>query len=250
MSSVWGSVIGDALVEIGADGPIDPIPAEETALAVRYLNRILDQWTALARYAYATTFSTYTLVANLAPHTIGPTGTFVVATRPERIHSASLILTDVTPNVDVPIRVRPAAWWSTDRVKSLTSSIPTDLYYEKDWPNGSLYFWPVPTYAYGVRLEVEQVVTTIPVDANGTPQVNATFTAPPGYELAIVLTLAEALVTPYKRPMPPELPGKAQRARAAIVSANTQSPRISSADIGTGTKRRGGFNWLNGLPLE
>ena len=55
--------------------------------------------------------------------------------------------------VDAPISPRDNDWWAGNRVKSLQSNIPTDLYYEPDFPNGQLWFWPIPNASYGVRLE-------------------------------------------------------------------------------------------------
>ena len=37
---------------------------------------------------------------------------------------------------------------NNERVPTLTGTIPTDLYYEPDWPNGSCFLWPVPTIAW------------------------------------------------------------------------------------------------------
>lgn len=251
MASVWGDIIADALREIGVYRPIDTLRAEDQVEGVKRCNRILDSWSARKAYAYATTFSEFTLTAGHSPNLIGPgleSPNFAATSRPVRIESCSLVLTDQTPNVDQPINIRDRAWWASQRVKGLQSNVPTDLYYEPDFPSGSLYFWPVPSFNYGVRLESWVEIGQFPVTSAGVPNPKAAFAAPPGYELALVLTLAEVSAVPYGRPMPAALPAMAARARAALQSNNLQSPRIESADWGTRGQSRGGFNYMDGLP--
>jgi hypothetical protein len=168
-----------------------------------------------------------------------------------RIESASIILTDSTPNVDQPIEIRDAQWWNRQRVKTLPSNIPTDLFYEPDFPNGAANFWPVPNYAYSARLELWSSLGQIPLNADGLADLTQLFVAAPGYERAYVLTLGENLVIPMHRKMPPELPAMAAAARMDFMGNNIKSPRIASADHGTQGRpsaRGGGFNWGTGQP--
>jgi hypothetical protein len=250
MSSTWGEIITDALIEIGAYGINDDIPPEDTQYAVRKINRFLDEWAAREVFAYATRFALYTLTPNHQPHLIGPdlaSPDFAASPRPTRIESASIVLTAGTP-VDVSVNIRDAAWWAAESAKSTTSTVPTDLYYEPDSPSGALYLWPVPTAAYGLRLQLWSTLTAVPLDAEGNPDLTATFVAPQAYENAAMLTLAEeSCETPYGRPMPPTLAARARRARAALIGNNLHSPRIPSVDYGT-RGRRSGFNYLTGQP--
>lgn len=252
MPDLWSDIIQDALYEIEAYNSAatiaSGISASDKNLALRYLNRILDGWSARKVYAWSDSFVPYTLTPNHAPYLIGPglaSPDFAAPYRPVSIDpdGAALILTNVTPNVDVPLNVRDADWWNNQRVKSLATSIPTDLYYEPDFPNGSLYFWPVPNFAYGVRLRLRNVLAQV-------TDVTASFVGPPGYNRAAVLTLAEDLCTPFGRPVPPELPGMARRARAVIGINNQKSPRCSSADFGTrgSTINMPDFNYYSGEP--
>ena len=248
--STWGDIINDALLELSVNAIADPVEAEDQQYLIRKLDRIIDSWAARKAFAYASKFTQYTLTVGHQPHLIGPglSAPDFAAPRPVRIESASLVLTDSTPNVDSPIQLRDAAWWANQRVKSLTSSVPTDLYYEPDSPSGALYLWPIPAYAYGLRLETWSVLTAVPLDANGNPDPTQPFVAPQGYENAISLTLAEECCDSYGRPMPPSLPGRASRARTVVFGNNIHSPRISSADYGAQGKTRGGFNWMTGQP--
>jgi len=247
----WLDFITDALIEIGVMAPGDPLDPNVLDVSVRRLNYLIDEWAALERYAYNVSFTLYTITPNHQPTLIGPGltspdwATVNGATRPPRIEGANLVLNSSNPSTDLIINVRDDAWWLNNQVKSITSTIPTDLYYSPDFPNGSIYLWPIPTVAYQVRLEVWVVVNQVDPDTISTTDV----VIPQGYSKAMLLTFAEDLTTPLGKAMPATLPGRAARARAAVQSNNISSPRIPSADYGTGLgSRGGGFNWQSGMP--
>lgn len=251
MADTWLDLITDALLDLGVFAPSDPIDQDSIDVCVRWLNRTIDSWQALKRYAYNVNFTQYTLTPGRQPHQIGPTAVapdWTVAQRPVRIEGAALVLTTSSPPVDSPVlNIRDDDWWLNKRVKSLSSSVPTDLYPSYDHPNVSLYFWPVPSFAYGLRLETWVSMQQIPLDINGKPDLLATFSAPQGYYEALMLTLEEKVARIFGKPLSADLLRAASRARAAIQSNNAKSPRISTADHGTASLR-GGFNWKIGGP--
>ncbi len=228
-------IVTNALIEAGWLAQGETPNAPDANFALGKLNRILDQWSAKKIFAFAEQFAVYNLVPNLAPHTIGPTGAFVVPVRPVRILGAALRLNNVASAVDCPIAIRDADWWNNQRVKSLETAIPTDLYYEPDMPNGSLYFWPVPNVAYQVLLRTWQIVSTFATLATS-------YNLPPGYEEAITMTLAASLIGPNSQ----ALLLQAREAITAIQGNNSKSPRISTTDAGMPTKRRVIFNYFTG----
>jgi hypothetical protein len=241
--STWIEVITDALVEIGVYDIGESISPEHLTWCVSRANRIIDSWAARKIYAYNVDFLEFTLTANHQPHLIGPglVAPDFNAPRPVRLENAALILTNSDPVVDIPLNLRDDDWWANKRVKNLKSSIPTDLYYSPSNPNGSLFLWPVPNTAYGLRLEawVSLGLITDPT---------AQFVAPYGYELAFMLTLAEEACGPMARTLPADLVGKAVRARTAIQRNNDLSPRITTSEPGTRPASVGDFNWLVGGP--
>ena len=208
------------------------------------LNLLLDEWSARKPFAYAVDFNVYTLQANLSPHTIGPSGaTFTVTQRPNRLEGADLILNTTPTNVDIPLNVRDEQWWLYERVKSLTSSIPTDVYYSPQWPNGQLFFWPVPTFAYQVRLETWTLI-------NQFSSVSNTVVFPPGYQNALMLTLATQIAAGVGGQLNPATVENAKRALKAIQSNNMAAPRTTTVEAGQPRAGRDGviadFNWANG----
>lgn len=208
-----------------------------------FLNQQINYWAARDCYAWTTTFVTATLTPGHQPYLIGPglpPPDFDVSLRPTSLQSASVILSSSAgATTDIPINIRDNAWWAGQRVKGMTSNIPTDLYYEVDVPYGQLWFWPVPTVAHGVRLEGNVVLTEFLT-------LDDCFIAPQAYRAAITLTLAEELCDIWGTPTPPNLPRRALKARDALQSNNNLPPRIASADYGASGSRRADFNYVTG----
>lgn len=216
-------IVTAALLEMGGIG-IDETPDDAIMVfGLEKLNRILDNWNAESGAVFAEAFNTYTLTAALTPHLIGPTGTWVVTQRPQEVVGAALVLS-ATPDVERPIWPRDADWWQNQRVKSLSTSYPTDLYYEPDWPNGKLFFWPVPDAPADVVLRTRVLLAQLTL--------NTAYALPPGYKDATVLTLAEDLCSPLGRQMPADLAFRASKSRGRVFNANAVTPRLATRDAG------------------
>lgn len=241
------------LLELGAIAAGDDIPAYLIQLTKTRLNQVADLWNARSLLAFNKTFSNYTLTPNHQPHLIGPglhSPDFAVAAgtgggsgasvRPVKIYGCSIVLNNVTPSVSVPINVRDDDWWHNQRVKSLSSTIPTDVYYSPDFPNGSLFFWPVPSVAFGVELE-----TRVPI---AQCDVNDTVSLPPGYELGLTLSTAEEMLSliPVAGRQDGVLIARAARARGIIVGANSAAPTMATRDHGIAPGKSDGFNYYTG----
>lgn len=219
-----GDIVTLALREIGVVSMADAPDGDEMTLGLLLAGELLDAWSGDERVEFTSQFFTGTLTPGLQIHTIGVAAnnpTFVVSTnRPIRIIAANLQLTNVSPVVNVPMNIRDDAWWMNERVQTLSTAIPTDLFYTPDWPNGGCYFWPVPNYPYGVQLEFAtpfaQVAQT------------SVFTLPPSFQQAFRLTLAESMVGPFTVPMPQSLPQRALEARIRIASQGNLPPKLQS----------------------
>jgi hypothetical protein len=204
-----------------------------------FLNQQIDYWAARACYAWTTQFQEHVLTPGHQPTLIGPDQippNFAAPMRPVNIVSASTILTN---EVDTPINIRDNQWWSQQTVKTMQSSMPTDLYYQADVPAGQIWWWPIPDFPYGVRLE-----TT--VQLHEFQALSDIFIAPPAYRAAVTLTLAEELVDIWGTEMPLNLARRALKARDALQINNNLPQRISSADWGTRCSPGGDFNYVTG----
>lgn len=225
----YRDVVTNALRELNIIDAEDSASAADASFVLGKLNRIFDRWNALGTPSYVDLFFLPTLTPSLQPHTIGPTGTFwtaALAVRPVSIVAASRF--DGT--VKVPITIRDEAWWVRQTSPSLTGSIVTDLFYNPTYPNGSLYFWPVPTAAIPIELVLRQAFLS------GT--LNTDFVFPPGFEDAVTLTLAEEIAEAFGGTPGPKLVQGALNARAQLFSSHGKRYPLRSD---TGMGGRGGY---------
>jgi hypothetical protein len=240
-------LIQSAAYEIGAFSPGEPVEAAEALWALEVLQRIIDQWNAKRAMIFSVGLNTYNLTANHGPHTIGPTGDFDTGPaanyRPVHISSASFVLNPGGATaVDLPIQMRDSDWWTANPLKSMTSSIITDCYYDPAQPNGSLNFFPICNTNGVVRLEqwssLAQALTL--QTALGLVQ---------GYWEALVTTLALALCPGFEKQPSAILVARQAGAIKTIFENNDPAPRINTASGMPGTSGTGrpDFNFLTGM---
>jgi hypothetical protein len=185
------------------------------------------------------------VVGAFAVYTGNPQPTYPTFTqRPVKVESANIVLNNLNPFVKVPLHVRDADWWSANSVPTITSSIPTDLYYEPSFPNGNLFLWPMQIQNYGLEL----VVWT---NLAGIPALTYPFYLPQGYEDAITYNLAESLIPSYQVPssIAANVRELARMSRVKLHKLNSKSPTMVTRDVGIpdGSTNRPYFNWLSGM---
>lgn len=229
-------IITDALIETTMLAPGETPDGEQGQWAFRKLNYLLDSWASKKNFVYASSFNIYTLVPNLSPHTIGPApgATFAVVQRPVKIVRATIILNNTpAPYVSIPLTLRDEEWWMANTIQQLPSQQPTDLFYNPTFPNGSLYYWPIPDTAYQTQLETWALLSQFSsiTDPIGGPGSNV-FQIPPGYRNAMMLSLAEELMPGADKEANPTLTMMAARARSAVFGNNSQVPRMGTRDFG------------------
>ncbi len=246
VSAKASEIVSSALTEIGVLPQGNVVQAGDGSWALEKLQRLIDRFNAREAMIYNVNFSLFTLIANHQPHTIGPAGDFNMVQRPVKLVSANLVLGGTTP-VDVPLYVGDDAWWANERVKGLTSTLPTGVYYSPDTPLGNLNFWPVPTQVNQVRLELWVGLTQA-------INLNTALAMPPAYWDAVVLSLARDLAPSYG---PEALTVVSSGAFATMLrdaikviqGNNNTSPRISTSEAGQGCNGSGGyFNYYTGGP--
>ena len=241
-------IIGSALLELGVRAPEevkDRLSAQDAAWGLEKLQRLLDQWNARRELIFSHSFTLFNLIANHAPHTIGPNGDFNLPIRPVKIVSAAFILNSGSAQpVDSPfLNMRDADWWAANPLKSMVSSIVTDLYYEPASPLGNCNFFPICNVANPVRLETwNSLAQAINLQSKlGFVQ---------GYWDAIVLDLHVRLAASYNRIISADAREQWNRAMRVIQENNDGPPTISANGGGMPNSRRGGrpdFNFLTGM---
>lgn len=236
-------IIKAALQEIGVLAAGEIPSSDDQAWVLQKLQRLIDRYNARQTMVYNVNFTLFTLNPPATPETpttIGPGGDFDVNQRPVFIPNIGLIL-EGTPGVELPLNRRDDDWWANNRIKGLTSTLPTDYYYSPAWPLGQLFFWPVPTTSHQVRVESRQVLGEITAyDAN--------FSMPPAYWDLIVYELAISLAPSFERSASPELLALWKASIKAAQVNNISSPRLASdAPTQPTGQGRPDFNFLDGL---
>ncbi|HZW05390.1 MAG TPA: hypothetical protein VFF58_00650 [Candidatus Nitrosotalea sp.] len=236
-------LIKSALLELGVIAAGEPLLPEDAGWGLEKLQRNIDQINARQDLVFAHSFTLFNLLANHAPHTIGPGGDFAVPARPVAIVSATFVLNSSSAQpIDRPINIRDEDWWALNPTKSLVSSIVTDLFYSPDQPLGTLNFFPICNVVNPVRLEM-----WVALAQALTLQTQLGFVQ--GYWEAIVLDLAVSLCPSYEKSASPELLGRWNRAMRIIEANNNKPPRIDTSG-GMPSTRKGGrpdFNFLTGM---
>jgi hypothetical protein len=228
-------VCEDALFELNILAAGEVMGADDATFVLRQLNTLLDELNAERAAVWADVYLTFQVPAPVTPYvapTIGPTGTFVVAQRPESLEGAGVLTggagmgsgTAGPSSTFAPIRLRDKAWYQAQALPFETATWPTDLYYNPLWPNGDLHFWPVPAAAVWFYLATRLVLTGLAL--------TDTFSLPPGYQSMLQKTLAERIAAPYEKPVPGQLARDAATARARVFRANAQIPRLTTRDRG------------------
>lgn len=248
MSTTWSDLLTNALAEIRVARAGDVVNADDLALASYHANLLLDLMNADGRALFATAFQTFTLTPSLQPHTVGlsaNTPTFSVSVgRPTRILQANIILsTNVRVSLGDPLT--DAEWnaitagAAAGQTPNILTSVPQNLYYSADWPNGSIYLWPVPNAANGLEIEYETLLASVAL--------TDTFSMPQGYLAALHFTLAEYLAPSFGQQASQETKDHGRKARGIVWGNNDVVPVIQQWPGGMPSDvRRGGFNFLSG----
>jgi hypothetical protein len=213
------TILTNALDGHNVYGPGEPVKAADAAYCLGQLNLILDDWNADGQSSLAEVFTEFVTTASLQPHTIGPTGVWVLPVRPVAIAGAALLAgtSDWTP---IAVTMDPQAW---QRRGALGTSL-TWAYYAATVPNGEIYFDGIPAGGETVRLMTRTVLASV--------LIGQALTLAPGYESALTLTLQEKIAGAFHATVSADLTRDAGKARARIWANNLRIPSLSVAGLG------------------
>jgi len=170
---------------LGYLGRTETLKAGDANDGLTALNALLDSWSTEELMSYVTLQRSFPMVVGQQSYTIGESGSPNINTaRPYDIVSA--FIRDNNNN-DYPMRIIPRDIWDNIGEKGITSQIPDTLFYASDFPNGTIYIFPVPLLAYTVvyNATTNQVVFT---------DLFQTLSMPAGYERGFVMNLALELM--------------------------------------------------------
>jgi len=222
-------IIVNSMIEVGALAQGETPASNDAAYVFGKANRLSSQWSTRSLFIWTVRSDRYTLIPSQRSYTIGRApGADFVADRPlgprepgNGIKNANIVLTSVSPEVRVPLRLLDDDEWASIWVLDVPTTLPVALYNDGAYPNSTLYLWGWPTQANDLELFTNQQLPQFPDLV--TPIELAT-----GYEEAFILTLAESIGPAFGQPITADLRENARRARAAIQSLNSSSPKIGT----------------------
>lgn len=229
-------MISAALKKLGVFASGETIDAASAADSLKALNDMLDSWSNEALACFAIQEQSVTLVAGKSSYTIGPGGD-VNGIRPLRLIEGpgAAYLLDTNEN-RYPVSVVPRDKWNEIwNIVSTTSNLPDTLFYDPQFPLGTINIYPAFNGTLGVALYFDSYA-----QLSGFAGLTTAVSLPPGYVKAVQDNLALELA-PYFKPdnwQPPALLLKqAAESKGNIKRANT---RENIAELDHGLIARGG----------
>jgi hypothetical protein len=219
VTTTANSIIRRALGHLGIVALGQTVKPGDAADCLIALNTMLDGWAVENLYAYATQTITGTLPANTQTRTIGPTGQLVATPRPVRLEDGCFFSVG---GIDYPLDTINEAEFNSIGLKAVSSLGPRWVFYNPTLPNGVLHFHLRAAASVALSLVVQQRISSF---ASLTQQ----YTLPPGYERALVFSLAEEVAASYEREVPPTVARNAAMARRNIKRVNVVVPQL---DVG------------------
>jgi hypothetical protein len=213
------TLIDRALRLLGAIASGESPTAQESADALVALNNMIESWQLerLMVYTYADT--AFTLTANDASYTVGPSANFNLTPRPSKIEN--IFVRD--GSIDYPVELVDQARWFAIPDKTTTSDIPSIAYYEPGYSTGTLLVWPVPSRAVSLHIVTWSVVSSFAATSTSVA-------LPQGYERALAYNLAIEIAPEYQL-QPPEAVVKIATDSLANIKRANQRPMIAYTEL-------------------
>lgn len=223
-----------------ASGEVPTAAEQSDALAA--LNQMIDGWATQRLTIPAVNRYQFPVSASVGSYTLGPTGTWVVPVRPERLDHASLVLKTSTPNIEIPLAVLTDDEYALIGIKALTSTQPTQIYYNANVANSAngvvSLLWPIPTITTNdIAIYIADALAQF-ADAT-TP-----IALPAMYVEALTFNLAERLAPEFGSQADPVVSATAIRTLASLKANNIKPVELSMDPAFVGPVRAGTYNIL------
>ena len=244
-------VITDAFQLHNVYMPGDTITPNDSATALRFLNLMIGQWAQQRLTIPAEVRYVFPLQAGKGsstnPYSIGLNGDLNTTKPPNQnsIVAAGLLLNASSPPVEIPRGLMTNDAYEANRIKDLTSTLFTEVYYLPTYANnlGSVYLWPVPLDL------TNSGVLYILAGLSAFADLTTGYTIPDGYDLALANNLAVVgrLAKIFGRVIDDDDRAAARDSLTIIMRSNIHLSDLANdfATIG-GRRGRAGYNLQTG----
>lgn len=199
MTTTAGDLCAASFKLIGVLSEGETMTPEMAADAFSRLNEIVDglgvqRFTMLVR-----TRTVFSPIANQSTYTIGPSGADWTLARPVTIEGAGLILTSSNPTIEIPLTPLTDDQYQAVGIKALTSTLPTEFYYNPTIASGwgTFFLWPTPTTA------ANTIAIYVPTAITQFTNLATSVILAPMYAKAFRYILGAELAIEFGRPITP-----------------------------------------------
>jgi hypothetical protein len=220
--------------KLGVLGIGEDLENDQLVEGIEYVNRMIEVWNTENLVPFYIQREDFTLVSGTQSYTIGSGGTFNT-TRPQDIITATITENGST----YPMEIITAEEWQNIFNKENESNKPYYLYYEANYPLGTIYLYRKPTAANTLTIASHKQIGSFAKDDS--------VSLPPGYEKAIIDNLALELWPMYpSESVYPVLDRQAKNSLEQLRRNNT-SKNFQPIDIDyrayAGRSKASGYFW-------
>ena len=207
-----------ALRLLGVTQPGRAPNAADMDTAVYSLHSMLDSWSTEDLDIFQTTTLEFDFIPGKKEYTLGPTGDWE-AERPMHLSYCYLRYAAGSGSpVDQQITILNDAQQASITSKEIHSPIPQTVYYNAEFPNAKLTFWPVPSAAY-------KAILWLDMPLHDFTSLSEELQFPRGYEQALRYNLALQLAPEFGRSPSEAIIATAVRSKASLKMLNV-TPRF------------------------
>lgn len=229
-------IIQGALEQVQVYAPGETALGADIARGFDVLNSMLDSWSNESLMCYAILEQSCPLTPGTYQYTIGSGGT-VNLTRPLRLiegPGAAYILDSNGYKYDLEVVSRDK-WNLIGQINNIDSDVPTQLFYDPQYPLGILNFWPVPNIGYTAYFDSYLQLSEF-------TNLQSSLSLPTGYKKAIQDNLAIELSQYFPQAnVTKALVNAAMMSKASIKRTNLR-PNLAYFDPEIVSKAQGTYN--------
>ena len=201
-------LVQDAMIQAGIIGSTETVTANDQALVLRRLNRMVESWDNENLMLFALSGQSFTMVAGQSAY---PSNTYLTDGRPTSIDAITVRLS----NIDYPVDIIDNQTWNAIPYKP-TTGIPAQCFIDTDYPNTTLRFYPTPYGEFTCFVQARSPLF-------GTIDASTDVVGPRGYEKAIVDNLAIDIAPSFGVEITPGMVQSAKESRA-VLKRNNYNP--------------------------
>lgn len=243
MSTTAFTVIRAAFELLNVFEPSESMPSADAQAALGWLNRMVSGWAQQSTMIPAIARSVFPIISGKGDYTIGIGGelNIVKPANQNSLAAVGLLLGASVPPVEIPRGILTDDGWQSTRIKGLTNSLFTDLYYNPTFATtglGTVSLWPIPLDATNsLVLYVAQALTQFTT-------LTAQYQVPDGYEDALIFNLARRIYKPWGATLDEDIIAMADNSLKLIKRSNVKLSDLPNDLVFE--KARGYFNILTG----